>query len=241
MADPVWEAVRFEGVQRTGRTRPLLFECERSGAHGVLRERFVVKALGLPEIFDFSLCHELLGGRLAQLFGLAAPPHVLVNVSEEFLEAARGDLAAAGLGVQSGIAVGSQFIPNLLPFPAIARISMAEATDAALVYVFDLMMQNPDRRSTNPNCGRAGGRIVPFDFESAFSFRFGLLNPDPWNVAALPFGREHLFHSCVREFDDQVDWPSSSTASGKRRMRPLVARVVRFRGGRASVRTCSPT
>lgn len=143
MDDPVWEAVRFERVQPTGRTRPLLFECEGPGPGGPQRERFITKALGLPEISDFSLCHEFLGCRLARLFRLAVPQSALINVSVEFLNAAGADLEAAGLRIQSGIAVGSQFIPNLLPFPADPRINEAEAADAALVYVFDLLTQNP--------------------------------------------------------------------------------------------------
>lgn len=33
------------------------------------------------------------------------------------------------------------------------------------------------------------------------------MNPEPWNVASLPFAREHLFYGCIRQFDAEIDWP----------------------------------
>ena len=78
--------------------------------------------------------------------------------------------------------------------------------EAAAIYVFDLLIQNPDRSLTSPNCGRAGNRIVPYDFETGFSFRLAVGRPDPWMVGTLLFARNHLFHNALRTAD--VDWPS---------------------------------
>lgn len=72
--------------------------------------------------------------------------------------------------------------------------------------MFDLLTQNPDRSAASPNCGRAGQRIVPYDFETAFSFRFALAPVDGWRVAALPFAKKHLFHGSLKRAE--VDWPA---------------------------------
>lgn len=198
--------MRFEQVQPTGRTRPLLLECTRATTDKSERRRFVTKAIGLPEVFEWSLVHEYLGCRLGRLFGLSTQRAEFVNISPAFVVATRDDLNHAGIHVKPGIAVGVEVAPNLLPFPASPKLSAEEAVEAARIYAFDLLTQNPDRRAANPNCGRADGRIVPYDFESAFSFRLAILRTDPWRVAHLPFAREHLFFRSLKELT--VDWHS---------------------------------
>ena len=79
-----------------------------------------------------------------------------------------------------------------------------EVLGAAAIYVFDLLTQNPDRSAASPNCGRAGHRVVPYDFETAFSFRFAVPRVDGWRVAGLPFTKKHLFHGALKR--STVDW-----------------------------------
>jgi hypothetical protein len=199
--EPIWEAVRFEAALRAGRTKPLLIECQLPSGASTKRERFVTKAVGLPEVHDFSLCHEFVGAKLARLVGLDAPDSALVNLSEAFLEASKTDLIEAGVQPAAGLAVGSTFVPNLQPFPASASLSEVEMIDAARIYAFDLLVQNADRRSSSPNCGRAGGRIVPYDFENAFGFRFAIAPPDPWRASACGFAAQHLFHRPLQQHE----------------------------------------
>lgn len=205
-ADPIWEAVRFERAMPTGRTKPLLLECAHVAGDTERRGRFVVKALGLPEVADFTLCHEFLGCRLARLFGLSAPQSVLVDLSPAFLEAVGSDLDREGLKPMPGLAVGVEHVRNLYAFPASPTLGENEIVDAARIYVFDLAVQNPDRTGRWPNCGRALDALIPFDFENAFSFRFALLQPEPWEATRLGFADQHLFHSQLRKAE--VDWTS---------------------------------
>jgi hypothetical protein len=187
-----------------GRTRPVLLECVRGTATRRERARFVTKAIGLPEVQPFSLAHEFLGSRLAQLYGLKAPGAEIVTLSSAFLDATRLDLEAARLRPQPGLAVGTEFVSDLLPFPVPVRLEDDEVVEAAAVYVFDLLTQNPDRSRTSPNCGRAARHVVPFDFETAFSFRFAIPRLDPWRVGDLAFARTHLFHEALVRSD--IDW-----------------------------------
>lgn len=203
-ADLVWEAVRFEQAMPTGRTRPLLLECAHVDGDTERRGRFVVKAIGLPEVAEFTLCHELLGCRLARLFGLSAPESVLVSLSPSFISAVDSDLEREGLRAKPGLAVGVEYIRNLYAFPASPSLGENEIVEAARIYAFDLATQNPDRTGRWPNCGRAPEGLVPYDFENAFSFRFALLKPEPWEASRLGFAKQHLFHGQLRSAD--VDW-----------------------------------
>jgi hypothetical protein len=182
-----------------GRTRPLLLECSRGRSARRERARFVTKAIGLPEVQPFSLAHEFLGSRLATTYGLPAPAAHVVSISQDFIAAAGPDLTEAGLHLAPGDAVGTEFVADLMPFPVPVHLAGDEVLGAAAIYVFDLLTQNPDRSATNPNCGRAGQRVVPYDFESAFSFRFALARVDGWRVAGLPFPKKHLFYRALKQ------------------------------------------
>ena len=178
----------------------------------------MTKALGLPEVQPFSLAHEFLGARLARLFGLRAPRVEAIVISPAFLDATAGDLADARLRLSPGLAVGTEFIGDLLPFAVPVRLIEDEAAEAAAIYVFDALTQNPDRSIASPNCGRAARRVVPYDFETAFSFRLAIPRGDPWRVGGLPFLRTHLFHEVLRRSD--VDW---QPVFGRFRAVPLAA------------------
>ena len=199
-----WRAARYEGRLKSGRTRPLLIDAERRQGGVTARMRCIAKARGCPEVEDFTLCHEYLGCRLARLFGLAAPDAEFVWMSPEFLEANRDELLRDGGRIEPGVAVGVEQVPHLLTFPIPAELHESEVVEGARVFAFDLLVQNADRRAKNPNCGRAGGRIVPYDFESAFGFRFAILAPEAWRVSKLGFEKQHLFYAQLRR--SVVDW-----------------------------------
>ena len=165
----------------------------------------MTKAIGLPEVQSFSLVHELLGARLARAYGLAAPRTEVISISSALLDAIRPDLDEAGVRLDPGLAVGSELVPDLMPFAVPVHLADNELAEAAAIYVFDLLIQNPDRSLTSPNCGRVGSRIVPYDFETAFSFRLAVGRPDPWMVGELPFAKHHLFHNALKTAI--VDWP----------------------------------
>jgi len=114
------------------------------------------------------------------------------------------DLTGLGLHLESGLAVGTEFISDLMPFSVPVHLTGEEVFGAAAIYAFDLLTQNPDRSAASPNCGRARQQIVPYDFETAFSFRFALSRGDGWRLAGLPFPKRHLFYGALKRSD--VDW-----------------------------------
>ncbi|MCX6545379.1 MAG: hypothetical protein NTV05_13340 [Acidobacteria bacterium] len=137
---------------------------------------------------------------------MAAPMAGLVNISTEFLAAIAVDVQQGGVSPSAGLAVGVELVPNLQVFPASPGLTLDEVTEAARIYLFDMISQNADRRPESPNCGRADGRIVPFDFENAFSFRLAILKSDPWRISGLTFANKHLFFHSLQEHGSEVKW-----------------------------------
>jgi hypothetical protein len=66
------------------------------------------------------------------------------------------------------------------------------------VFAFDGLIQNPDRRQTNPNCAFLGNNHIIFDHESAFSLFMSILPVEPWEAGGLAFLKDHIFFQALR-------------------------------------------
>jgi hypothetical protein len=71
--------------------------------------------------------------------------------------------------------------------------------DAADIFAFDLIIQNPDRRKDKPNLLRKGDELFIIDHEMAFSFLYAL-TPDeyPWLGKGMNYVKEHIFYSGLK-------------------------------------------
>lgn len=76
---------------------------------------------------------------------------------------------------------------------------------AAAIFTFDVLIQNPDRRASNPNIWAKAGRLGVFDHDQAFTFLAlpiigGSLKP--WipadQVQGFAFLKEHVFYSGLK-------------------------------------------
>ena len=69
------------------------------------------------------------------------------------------------------------------------------------------MVQNPDRKTDNPNAAMLNGEVVAFDFEMCFSFVRMLslpgISPEAWEVDA-DMAQKHLFHKGL--WAKEQDW-----------------------------------
>ena len=216
-----WEAKRLERIISSGRTRPLVIECSRSSDE--IEDRAdeidesslkVVKAFDLPEISAFGLFSELFGNSLARVLGLETPEPCLVHISTPFATAANLVLRREGLELKAGLASGCQHFSggyrNVIP----ETLSSDELQEAAQIYAFDLLVQNPDRIRQRPNCAIFSGNIISYDFETAFSFVLLIgKQPSPWEVSKHGLAKNHLFYSVLRAKKKEVNW------------KPLVSRL----------------
>ncbi len=204
----VWDAMRLDHPLGTGRTRPLVIECESRAEdeQQQTRRSLVVKAFALPEVTESGLFCELIGNLLARDFGIDTPTPGLVDLSSDFVEVANAVLQSKGLRLTPGWGVGCEYLPKGFISPAFgASLTPEEIEPAALIYAFDLLTQNPDRHARNPNCLMNGGQLVAIDFNAAFSFIYAIgRQDDPWRLSRLRFEHEHLFRRSLRH--KSIDW-----------------------------------
>jgi hypothetical protein len=138
-------------------------------------------------------------------------PVLIRSVTDHVDQTRRGRLAPPDFqlrGVWPGQAVGVHFLRGLAPVNRILPVKgEAELADAVQIYAFDMLIQNPDRRGDNPNCGNFRGRLVAYDHEMAFSFLYPIVGGgEPWEVPS--FARRHIFHPplAVAARNSGVDW-----------------------------------
>lgn len=201
------EAFRFIKVLESGRTRPVIIECECIGEDDALsRKTFVVKAFNLPEVDNFGLYCELLGTLFAIELGIETPQPALIELSKEFVSIVNPVLNSSKLSLRPGIGFGSEYISGGFTSPvAGSYLNTEEIAQAVNIFSFDLMVQNPDRLTTNPNCAYKNGKFVAFDFNLAFSFLvlIGKQN-EPWQLSSHHIAQNHLFHRALSGKD--VNW-----------------------------------
>jgi hypothetical protein len=166
----------------------------------------VVKALGLPEITEQGLFCEIYGNILARELGVITPEPALVELSREIADLVNPYLAEQGVRVHAGIAVASEYLEGgLATVVPVPFQSEREIAQAARIYGFDLLTQNPDRRPKKPNCAFNGRDLIAYDFELAFSFLLTLTCPEqPWEVSKHGIASQHLFYAALRKV--RVDW-----------------------------------
>lgn len=194
-----YEATRFVKVLESGRTRPVLLECELADDSGVSVGSFVVKAMGLPEVEEYGLFAETLGYLIAAELDIETPKPVLVRLSDEFVAAVNPVLRSHGLSLQPGGGFGSEHLGSGLISASADMHLDAEQSEAALkIFCYDLLIQNIDRLERNPNCLLKNGRIIAFDFNVAFSFLLLIGKADePWEVSKHQSENRHLFYRAL--------------------------------------------
>jgi hypothetical protein len=204
-----WEAQRFEKVLEVGRTRPLVVDCayyspassdEENSESPPDHRLMVVKSLGHPEVTETSLFCEVFGNLLARELSVATPIPALVNLSPEFVQAVAPLLAEYGISLTAGLGSGCEYLHGgLTPAVPGAFLTQEEVEQATLIYGFDLLVQNPDRRRDKPNCASLAGSLIAFDFEMCFSFLLPIVGQaPPWEVSRHGIAVNHLFHSVLK-------------------------------------------
>ena len=148
---------------------------------------------------------------LAREFGIKTPEPFLVRIDESFAQAVRKPLWEFSLKVQPGLCVGCEYFSQ--GFTVIKTdmfFSKEKFEQAVMIYGFDLLTQNPDRREMNPNCALKGDEIVAFDFEKSLSFLFHIFGekPQPWELSKLNLSGNdrHVFKSNLKAKEREIKW-----------------------------------
>jgi hypothetical protein len=160
-------AMQFIKPMATGRNHPLLLGCEKAGGDTF---EVVVKFRG-KEMDGKAQAAELLTALLADDLGLQVPQAAVVDVpagfesviaEREFVKLVKG---SPGLNFGS-VHLGAGFTT----WPPGSNPVGAQRDQAADIFAFDTLIQNPDRRPVNPNLWARSDKLGVYDHEQAFSF-----------------------------------------------------------------------
>lgn len=138
----VWDALFIEESLEAGRTRPLVLSCESRTPGAPERGVFVVKAPGLPEVDGIFCCRELMGHMIARAVGLRTPEPAIIEISDDFVNVTRRELAALGLSISSGPAFGCRRLVSLANVTRSTTNAPERLSEAARIYAVDMMLQN---------------------------------------------------------------------------------------------------
>ena len=194
-------ANQFIRPMGAGRTCPVLLGAE--DADGKTVE--VVTKLRGPELSVKAQIAELVAAPLAAHLGLEVPQAAVVDVAAGFEAIVPPSLASA-FRASPGRNFGSVHLGTSFTTWAVGRSPAGVQRDqAAEIFAFDLLVQNADRRATNPNLWSRAERVGVYDHEQAFSFlHLPIIGgaPRPWALAdqagAFRFMEGHAFYPSLR-------------------------------------------
>ncbi len=130
-------AARFIKILESGRTSPILLECEAADNMAGALGTFVVKARGLPEVSDYELFVETLAYLLAQELDVETPRAVLVELSQDFADLINPILKRSGLSVEEGLAFGSELVPGAVPVTGSEYLNPDQLEKVLNIFCFD--------------------------------------------------------------------------------------------------------
>ncbi len=195
-------ASQFIRPMSTGRNRPLLLGCEDGASNPV---EVVVKLRG-KEMDAKAQIAELAAAQLADDLGLQVPQAAVVDIPAGFDAIIAGKDLAAMVKSSPGLNFGSVNLgAGFTTWPPGRNLVGAQRDQAADIFAFDTLVQNPDRRAVNPNLWARSDKLGVYDHEQAFSF-FALPiiggTPKPWQAAKQPksfqFLEQHIFYRSLR-------------------------------------------
>lgn len=194
-------ALRFDRRMGNGKTWPCLLSCQRADVESDELEVIAKFSDGCERKVG-GLVAEAIAAMLAADLDLPVPEPVLVSFDSEFVEMIRQrDATLASRAERSApIAFGSSKLPpGFAVLPRGKSIPQTLRSDAAEIFAFDALIQNPDRRPENPNCLLDGRSFGMFDHELAFMTRGIIGWKPPWETGGLEMIKgavKHVF------FDD---------------------------------------
>ncbi|QDK79689.1 hypothetical protein EXU85_14170 [Spirosoma sp. KCTC 42546] len=178
---PRLTALRYNDTFTTGANQPGLVAARNQQTRQLID--CVVKFRGGERMTPEACARELLAAFIAKEWGIRVVEPVLVDVGDEFVELERGKPHYQLLAKSIGLNVGSVYVPGYDTLPVHQPLSAVELPQAQHIFVFDVFIQNADRRAEKPNLMANGQELVIYDHELAFSFIQALFkNAKPYQL-----------------------------------------------------------
>ncbi len=216
ITDPAYqlpEIIATEWVRtfRTGANCPMLIDGIDLANQS--KDSFVLKYRGAERMDETTSGRELMAAWLAIELEIGTPEPVVVRVDAQFAQMVPPDFRAVMATRAQGLNFGSRFMEGKTIFQPDELLAPQYHQAAARVFIFDLLIQNGDRRPEKPNSFLADGSICLIDHELAFGFLSMLpmfANPTPWilNGTDVLAAQKHLFYPMLRQ-NKGVDWEAA--------------------------------
>lgn len=177
---PTVEAEHFER-QLHGRNKAVLLGCMSATDGGVT---CVVKLYHRLENKPSSYWTEWVAGVLAKKLGINSPEQLVVNISQEVASVIREQLSE-NASTSARPSFGTRYVtPNVQFINDSGALEEDLREAAGELAVFDVFIDNPDRRVENPNLvidARNPRRLLAIDHDLAFSsFNTHLIGGGNW-------------------------------------------------------------
>jgi hypothetical protein len=199
-------AAQFHRLMTSGRSLPLLCGCEDDAERRV--GDYVVKLLGSVDRRESGMLCEMVASRIATHFGILVSEPSIVEITSSFAElvAALQPSVASKVRNSVGLNFGSRLLSGHSIWPVDKVIPEAMWQSAVDVFAFDALIQNPDRRDSNPNLLTQGDNICVYDHELAFSFLVDVKpSMTPWKLGGDRYLESHVFFRRLKSKSIELD------------------------------------
>ncbi len=190
-----------------GRTKPLILSC--NDEYGRPIELFCKLSEGCEEGV-VGLAMEVVAACIAIRLQLPVPNPFLVDLPPRLSEVGQDERIRRRFGVSSSVAFGSMYLPkHFAAWHRGSRVSNETIHVALGAFVFDAVIDNVDRRPSNPNCLHSGQEIRLIDHELAFPQNLVGNQPPPWKEGGLRWlhGQDrHIFRQDLRRHTRRLDF-----------------------------------
>ncbi len=166
----------------------------------------MVKFASMVEEGIAGLAYEYICFRLARKLGIQIPDAAGIQVPVELAEVADGSGLSDCIRGNKYLCFGSRHLKPVITDFVADKVKQIPLDDMALIFAFDALVYNTDRRQDNANLLLHRGKTVVIDHEKAFSFDIGNYNSkEPWRVFSAAILQDHVFFRVLRKRQVQFD------------------------------------
>lgn len=166
---PMVEALAPHQSFASGANLPLVVTAVREDSGQ--RDEYVVKLkAGHRMTKPDAHMREAVCSFMAQCIGLPTPQPVQVRITTAFANGVRGNADFSRIQASVGLNFGTCLLTGVQVPLLLSPLNAHQKKDAALMLVFDTLIENPDRRRDKPNMLTDGRRLYAIDHELAGGF-----------------------------------------------------------------------
>ncbi len=198
----------------SGANRPLVIR--GLNTHTQTTGDYVLKYRGAERMDEAACGRELLASFLAGKLNIHVPHPCLIQVGDLFLGTLTNHKDYGNIKKSKGLNFGSSYISGNSNLMSGQKLSLFQQEQAARIFLFDLVMENGDRRFEKPNMFLSQKNIYVIDHELPYGFSailpFLRTNDNPWDIGAaeIQAAQKHFFYRTLKR-NDRINW----TAAGR--------------------------